>query len=1790
MKRKLKVLSSFGLIFLVLILVLSNFIRSTVYATSEVSSATDTTTTSVTYTQMDTMTVTPGAGDYMVTFSTSIQKSTGASIQSVSLFVGGVQVTHTERLLDSEGSYDSGDIYVLPVVINAYIASVGASDAIEVKWKTDAGTATAHERTLTVQPVTAADMSQATATATDTTTSATDTQMASMTLTPGAGDYMVYFSGSMQNSVTGDTYISLYSNGVQIAHSERYLVTEESFPSTKYPVATHAYIAGIGASDVIEVKWRTSTGTATAYNRTLTVQKVTAGNMSQATSTTDATTTSATDTLMTNMTLTPGAGDYLIFFSSSLSNATAPTTLNASIYVNSVQQAHSERQVYVEGSHDTAPEDSFILATEAYATSVGASDVIEVKWRTSGGTVHAPKRTLTVMKLVTGPTATPTPTPAPMSEQGHWKLDEGHGQIVHNSGGTVNNGTLGSTSAVQTQDPSWVEESLCMTGMCLSFNSANSQYVNFSSNLDSVKSFGFWVRPTSTTTPFVVLNGTSGNASISVASGTISTGAGFVAPTVYVNGVVSSTITANVWQHVMVTTSTGINATNLVLGWVDTTYFNGFMDDVHSYSTTLTAAQVKTYYLAGLSGVSTENGVSAALGRGSSGGMLSNGLVGYWKMDENTGTTGYDSSGNGKTGTLGNGTAGYVPSWSSGKFGSGLNFDGTDDNISIGDHDIYSFGNGTSDIGFTASAWVYATNGISRYIVHKNSEWRLRLNTNGYVACSATDNSTTSDIGRTTGIALSTGAWHYVTCTYDGSGVNAGFKIYVDGIRSDTIDDPSGTSYIAMENLSTIVDVGTISVSSPSYVFSGKIDDVRIYNRALSAAEVRQLYSWAPGSKAEWNMDENVGQYAYDTSGSGNHGVLGSLSTAESTDPVWGTGKYGGAMKFDGVDDVAIVSDSDSLSYPYNTMSATAWVKRSGNPVASEWILLKGNSPWEYGMNIYTSGVIEADLWQSGGSSSNNLSSTTVVTDGRWHHVAMTTDGASMKMYIDGVLEKIDTTYVGVMSNTAASLYIGDRPEAANSFLDGSVDSVRLYDYALTAGQIVEDMNGGHPPAGSPVGSAAVHLKFDEMGGTTANNSGYVGSGANGTISGATWYSGGKSGGAISTATAANFINSGDQTFVDSAIGLTTGFWVKPVSLATNKALISKSNFSTQNSFGIVTDNSASDEIRVHIPTSVSDVGTYFLTSNLNLASDTWSYLNVIYNASESASTRVRVYKDGKEISGSVTGTLPDTMTTGTTSLLKVGASDSGSYTALNAVVDDVKIYPYALTYDQMLVDYNAKTAMTLGNLSTSSDGVTASNSASREFCVPGDTTTCSPPVGWWKFDENTGVEGASTRDSSGNGNNLTVTNYIPSFWGSGKYGSALHTLNADGITSRAQVLDPAGELLDFSDTQNYTLNVWVKLLQAENTDQVIYYKGGNADTETGYSLRVNSSNQFRCQYADANVGARDSAVSTTVTTDRLWHNVACVMDRTGTATGTIGLHVFVDGKLEGSDTTLTELTGVNARTIQIGETDATFEYEAYIDEVKVYNYARTPAQIAWDYNKGGPIAQYRFDECTGATAYNGAPTGSGVAAGNNGTITIGATGTYTSAGTCSSGTSTQSWNGGTTGKYSSALALDGTDDYAVVTAGAPLNTLSGAFSVSAWVNAATLDASYRRIVSMNHTTQNWFIENNGGTPGQILWSPGGTSGQSSTGAPLITTGIWYHIVMTNDRATAKLYINGIQRDSLSFTGTTATTGNIGIGADDNGSTPWSGRIDDVRIYNYALTAAQVKTVMNEGSAVRFGP
>ncbi|MDO8498937.1 MAG: DUF2341 domain-containing protein [bacterium] len=436
------------------------------------------------------------------------------------------------------------------------------------------------------------------------------------------------------------------------------------------------------------------------------------------------------------------------------------------------------------------------------------------------------------------------------------------------------NGTLaGSTT------PAWTAEDQCVSSKCLYFNGSTAS-VTVSGTASSIKTISFWVKPKTNGEKLIDLDG--GTHYISASSGTISA-TGFTSPTIYVNGKVSSTLTANTWQHITVTTGTAFNASAITMGKVSSTYLNGYLDDVKIYNYARSAAQIKTDYLAGKSNAGTKQGDSAVLGSKPED-WLSNGLVGYWKMDEAaanscTGASNdsCDSSGNGNDGAWsGNTTVG------TGKFGNGVSMDGTGDFTTISDP-------GTSVLDITGqitmSAWV-KTSGTNDYtgIIFKNTGYtgyQMSFNTSGGVRADLYNGSTYITPANSTNVE--NGSWHLVTTTYDG----ATAKIYVDGVVGT---NATGTGFLTANNASMLI--GRDSCCGGGRDLNGTIDDVRIYNRALSPKEVSDLYNWAPGPKVNLKMEEGSGTSANDSSGNSNNGTVNSGT--------WTTGKYGKGVNVNG--------------------------------------------------------------------------------------------------------------------------------------------------------------------------------------------------------------------------------------------------------------------------------------------------------------------------------------------------------------------------------------------------------------------------------------------------------------------------------------------------------------------------------------------------------------------------------------------------------------------------------------------------------------------------------------------------------------------------------------------------------------------------------------------------------------------------------------------------------------------------------------------------------------------------
>ncbi|RLG43409.1 MAG: hypothetical protein DRN81_06555 [Thermoproteota archaeon] len=203
---------------------------------------------------------------------------------------------------------------------------------------------------------------------------------------------------------------------------------------------------------------------------------------------------------------------------------------------------------------------------------------------------------------------------------------------------------------------------------------------------------------------------------------------------------------------------------------------------------------------------------------------LARGLVGCWLFNEGGGNTVFDLSRHANHGMLGGGTAGYCPSWIVGRFGSALSFDGTDDYIDCGN---------IGKVSKTICARVKFTDSTStRGIVesHMSSPSSFHILATGFSGGRfATIPGSVENDGVETVNTYNDGKWHFVVALRDTN------EIYVDGVKVSTQPDHN--------NYGIDSDVTKIGVRAGNRFFNGVIGEVRIYNRALNAEEIWQLYT-----------------------------------------------------------------------------------------------------------------------------------------------------------------------------------------------------------------------------------------------------------------------------------------------------------------------------------------------------------------------------------------------------------------------------------------------------------------------------------------------------------------------------------------------------------------------------------------------------------------------------------------------------------------------------------------------------------------------------------------------------------------------------------------------------------------------------------------------------------------------------------------------------------------------------------------------------------------------------------
>jgi hypothetical protein len=884
---------------------------------------------------------------------------------------------------------------------------------------------------------------------------------------------------------------------------------------------------------------------------------------------------------------------------------------------------------------------------------------------------------------------------------GYWSFDEGSGTKAEDfSPANANTGTL-------TNSPTWVDGKV---GKALSFDGTD-DWVDIGSssslNVSTDYTISMWVYNAAGSDTYPTLLNRATQATNNgffwiYTTGTneadlnfqYSDGSNFITTTF------SAALTTNTWQHVVFTfdnaskalklyingsqfsttrTLTGslpIDDGTLYLGTYNgsaTSYsFLGYLDEVRIYTSALSAGGVTDLY---------QSSAKASMNT-SENSDFTNGLVGLWSFNgaDVSGTTAYDRSGNGNNATMSGG-----PTVALGKIGQALDFDGSNDYTSMGDPASAVLDPTGS---FSLSAWVKTTQtkGAADYaaIVGKG----FLISANGYGLFLDGDNSSKPAFQARTGativsaqssVSINDGAWHHLVGVRDHAGNIT--QLYVDGVLAG-----SGSGALTSYASTYYFGVGSRYSGSlwETFFFDGSVDEVRMYNRTLSATEIWNLYQAGGGAilnspdlqidaleqglAGYWKLDDGSGTSATDASTNGNTGTL-------TNGPTWTTGQIGGAVDFDGTNDVittsTVVPNMGTVSAWVNTtavLNSSDYYYFVGGAVAGNSMSLRfdsysGYNRWEFNMR----GNFGTDVYVNGPTLTTN-------TQQGWHHLTAvwdTSKGASL--YLDGALLNSTTTTTSAFASMALSI---GNPSSATWL--GKIDEVRVYTRALSAEEIAKLYKSTAPD--NPDSGLKGYWSFNgrDVSGTTAFDR--SGAGNNGTLTNGPTVALGKIGQALSFDGSNDYVSAGDVNAVDGASTVTLSGWFKRG--ASNAYLTVGKATGNVRGFNINFYNDGRVYVNVGDGSGINTYG--FFNSN-----DTdWHHVVFVFDGSLSGNAnRAKAYLDGVQQSLTFFSTIPATTPSSSDSFeigrdVNLGTYSSGS-------IDEVRLYSRAFTQTEVTNLYN---------------------------------------------------------------------------------------------------------------------------------------------------------------------------------------------------------------------------------------------------------------------------------------------------------------------------------------------------------------------------------------------------------------------------------------------------------------------------------------------------------------------
>lgn len=434
-----------------------------------------------------------------------------------------------------------------------------------------------------------------------------------------------------------------------------------------------------------------------------------------------------------------------------------------------------------------------------------------------------------------------------------------------------------------------------------------------------------------------------------------------------------------------------------------------------------------------------------------------NGLVGWWPFNGNAN----DESGNGNNGVV-NG-----PTLTNDRFGvanKAYNFDGVNDYVEVVHSSTLTFATSV-----TFSFWVNipdnsfnTTGNPERNPIGKQRSSGLggsgiAWETNDQIGVPGTPqfylNSGNSVVQYEDVTPLVLNNWNHLVGVYDGSILS----LYSNGALLG-----SSLGNLSLSNIVQNLFFG--KEGSNGRFYKGSIDDIGIWNRALTQQEITNLYNssaYVPCASPAFPANLANGLVGYwpfcgdanDESGNGNNGTVnGATLTSDRF------GNPNSAYDFDGVNDY--INIGNPIGTQTTDFSVSFWAKRNLNGGGIAIAKKPNDGVWANGrwmIDLYNTNLnycLPNPNLQGCTSFNNNINN-----DLNWHNVVLSHNFITDCIYLDGIL--INNSPSGLVSQIAADIRIGGREDALNFPYFGQLDDFGIWNRALTASEVQQLYNTG---------------------------------------------------------------------------------------------------------------------------------------------------------------------------------------------------------------------------------------------------------------------------------------------------------------------------------------------------------------------------------------------------------------------------------------------------------------------------------------------------------------------------------------------------------------------------------------------------------------------------------------------------------------------------------------------------------------------------------------------------------